>query len=72
MAGIIGYIIANIFWLSAIKNGSQLGRGAVIFSVVSAILAIIIGVYFYQENTNKIQIIGMALGVVSLLLIFWE
>jgi drug/metabolite transporter (DMT)-like permease len=72
LAGIAGYIIANIFWLSAIKNGSQLGRGAIIFSVVSAILAIIIGVYFYQENTNKIQVIGMILGVISLVLIFWE
>ncbi len=72
LAGIIGYIIANIFWLSAIKNGSQLGRGAIIFSVLSAVLAVIIGVYFYQENTNKIQILGMVLGIISIALIFWE
>ena len=72
VAGIVGYIIANAFWLSAIKNGSQLGRGAIIFSVVSAILALIIGVYFYHESTNKIQIIGMILGIVSVILIFWE
>jgi drug/metabolite transporter (DMT)-like permease len=72
LAGIIGYIIANIFWLSAIKNGSGLGRGAIIFSVVSAILAIIIGIYFYNESTNKIQLIGIFLGVISLVLIFWE
>jgi len=72
IAGIIGYIIANVFWLSAMKHGSGLGRGAIIFSVASAILAIIIGVYFYNENTNKVQIFGMALGLLSIVLIFWE
>jgi len=72
VAGILGYIVANIFWLSAIKHGSQLGRGAIIFSVASAILALIIGVYFYHENTSKIQLMGMVLGVISLVLIFWE
>ena len=71
-AGIIGYIIANIFWLSAIKHGSQLGRGAIIFSVASAFLALIIGVCFYHEDINNIQIAGMILGIISLVLIFWE
>lgn len=69
---ISGYIIANIFWLWSIKTGSGLARGAIIFSIASAILALIIGLYFYSETTNKIQIIGMILGVFSLVLIFWE
>jgi glucose uptake protein GlcU len=69
---ITGYILANIFWLSAIKNGSGLARGAIIFSVASALIATILGIYFYNESTNKIQMIGMLLGVVSLILIFWE
>jgi glucose uptake protein GlcU len=64
--------LANIFWLSAIKNGSGLARGAIIFSVASALIATILGIYFYNESTNKIQMIGMLLGVVSLILIFWE
>ncbi len=72
LAAIAGYIIANIFWLWGIRSGSGLARGAVIFSVGSAILAIIIGVYFYQEQTNKFQIAGMILGALSLILIVWE
>ncbi len=72
VAGIIGYIIANVFWLSSIKNGSQLGRGSIIFSVVSAIIALIIGIYFYHEGSSKTQMIGMILGVLSIILIFWE
>lgn len=69
---IASYVAANIFWLSAIKNGSGLARGAIIFSVASAVIATIIGVYFYNESTNKIQLIGMSLGIISLALIFWE
>ncbi len=67
-----GYILANIFWLSAIRNGSGLARGAIIFSVATALIATVIGIYFYHENTNKIQLIGMALGIISIILIFWE
>lgn len=69
---ILGYIIANIFWLWAIKSGSGLARGAIVFSVTSAIVAIIIGLYFYGEETNKVQIIGMVVGALSLILIFWQ
>ncbi len=69
---IAGYIIANIFWLSAIKNGSGLARGAVIFSVGSAIVAVALGLLLYHERMSTPQIAGVGLGIVSLILIFWE
>lgn len=69
---ITSYVVANIFWLSAIKNGSGLARGAIIFSVASAVIATVLGIYFYNESVNKIQIIGMFLGIISVGLIFWE
>lgn len=72
LSAILGYIVANTFWLWSIRTGSGLARGAIIFSVGSAILAVIIGLYFYGEHTNKIQILGMILGALSLTLIFWQ
>jgi multidrug transporter EmrE-like cation transporter len=69
---ILGYIIANVFWLWSIRTGSGLARGAIIFAIGSAVMATILGLYFYGESTNKIQIAGMILGVLSLILIFWE
>ncbi|MCX6752810.1 MAG: EamA family transporter [Candidatus Nomurabacteria bacterium] len=66
------YLIGNVFWLFALKNGSGLSRGAVIFSLSTEILAICIGLFFYHESVNKIQILGMFLGLVSLFLILWE
>jgi len=72
VGALLGYVVANMFWLWGIKSGSGLARGATIFSVASAIIAIVIGLYFYGEQTNKFQIVGIILGVFSLVLIFWE
>lgn len=69
---ILGYVTANAFWLWALKSGSGLARGAIIFSVASAILAAIIGILLYKETLNKYQIIGVIFGIVALILIFYE
>ena len=66
------YVLGNMFWLYALKNGLGLGKGALIFAIVTAIIAIIIGVYFYKESVNRVQMIGIVLGLVSLVLILWE
>ncbi len=66
------YIVANAFWLRAIKNGSGLGRGTVLFAISAAIVGILLGVLWYKEPITKTQIFGMFLGIVSLVFIFWE
>ena len=67
---ISGYIIANSFWLYAIRNGSGLARGAIIFSVGSAVVAVALGVLFFKENLTFNQILGCVFGIISLILIF--
>ena len=69
---LLGYLLANTFWLFALKNGSGLGRGAVIFSVASAIIALLLGTLLYHEKTQPLQLAGLILGIISLVLIFWE
>ncbi|HEV7423994.1 MAG TPA: EamA family transporter [Candidatus Paceibacterota bacterium] len=69
---LLGYVVANIFWLWSIRTGSGLARGAIIFSVGSAVAATALGFYFYGETVSKIQIAGIILGLLSLILIFWE
>ncbi|MGD1003560.1 MAG: hypothetical protein ABR884_03250 [Minisyncoccia bacterium] len=67
-----GYIIANIFWLISIRKGSGLARGAILFSVGSAILAVLIGVLKFQEKIGKIELVGIVVGILSIVLIFWS
>lgn len=69
---ILAYVLANTFWLFALKNGSGLARGAIIFSVASAILATMIGIVLYKEELSRMHIAGIIVGIVSLVLIFWE
>lgn len=69
---ILGYVVANVFWLFALKGGSGLARGAAIFSIASAIIALILGVILYKENLTTIQSIGIGMGIISLILIFWN
>ncbi len=72
VAAIGSYVIANTFWLFALKQGSGLARGASIFSVASALLALVIGIIMYKEQLSTIEYVGIGLGVVSLLCIFWN
>jgi glucose uptake protein GlcU len=67
-----GYIVANIFWLISIRKGSGLARGAILFSVGSAILAVLIGVLKFQEKIGKVELVGIVIGVLSIVLIFWS
>lgn len=69
---LLTYLVANAFWLLALKNGAHLSKGAVLFSVMSAVLAVIIGVIFYKENLNTVQTVGLVLGIISIAFIFWE
>lgn len=63
------YILANISWLFAIKNGSGLTRGASLFSVFSMVLAVAIGIFIYKESITNTQIIGVILGVIAIILV---
>ncbi len=69
---LLAYMLANTSWLFALKYGSGLARGAIIFSVASALLASVIGIIFYKEELTTIQIIGVVLGLLSIAFIFWE
>lgn len=72
IAALLAYVVANIFWLFALKNGSGLAKGAIIFSIASAVIAIGLGYFLYKETITSTQIAGIILGLIALVLIFWE
>ena len=67
-----GYILTNLFWLWALKNDVGLARGAVIFSAGSAILGVVSGFLIYKETFTVLETIGIMLGLLSLIFIFWK
>lgn len=63
---ILGFIVANIAWLISLRTGAELGKGAVLFSVLSAIGAVIIGRFLYNENITVYQGVGLVLGIAAI------
>ena len=72
IGAISAYVIANVFWLVALRSGAGLTKGAILFSVASAILAIVIGLVLYKETVTPMQMIGVALGFIAIVLLVWE
>ena len=69
IASIISYIVANIFWLSSIRNGSGLARGTVLFGVSSAVVGALLGIFLYKESLSLLQIIGVSIGIAAIFLL---
>jgi len=63
---LLGFLAANTAWLISLRTGAELGKGAVLFSVLSGIGAVMIGVLVYHEKTTPWQIIGLALGIAAI------
>ena len=69
VCAISAYIIANIFWLVALRKGAGLARGATLFFLASTIIAVLIGIIWYQETLTQKEMFGIVLGTISLILI---
>lgn len=66
------YLVGNAFWLFALKHGSGLAKGSIIFSLSSAVIAVLLGFFLYNEEISRNETIGILLGLVALVFIFWE
>ncbi|MCX6824426.1 MAG: hypothetical protein NT085_04865 [candidate division SR1 bacterium] len=69
IAAIGFYIICNVFRLFALKHGSGLGRGSLIFSIASAGMALLIGMVMFKETFTTLQVIGAGMGIISIVLL---
>jgi multidrug transporter EmrE-like cation transporter len=63
---ILGFIAANVAWLVSLRTGAELSKGAVLFSVLSGIGAVLLGIFVYHEKANPYQLIGLALGIAAI------
>ncbi len=44
-------------------TGAQLGKGAILFAVLSSIGAVLIGLLLYHEEATRAQYAGLVLGI---------
>ncbi|HLX56173.1 MAG TPA: hypothetical protein VKR83_04040 [Ktedonobacteraceae bacterium] len=65
-------MFANIAWLISLRSGGTLSKGSVIFSALSGVIAVFIGLFVYHEKASPYQLIGMALGIAAIVFLTAE
>jgi multidrug transporter EmrE-like cation transporter len=66
LLSLLGFIAANTAWLISLRTGAELSKGAVLFSVLSGVGAVLIGLLIYREKASPYQIIGLLLGIAAI------
>ncbi len=63
------YILGTLAWLPAILQKNQLSVTGTIWSVLSVLATISIGILIFKEHLNALQITGLILAIVALALL---
>lgn len=66
--GLIIYFIGTIFWAISLKY-EFLSKAISVFTVLNLILVVLAGVIMFKEDLSIINRIGIALGILSVILI---
>lgn len=64
---ILGYVLANLAWLFSLRSGAELSKGSIIFSALSGVGAVLLGLLVYHEKVNLYQLIGVVLGIAAII-----
>ena len=63
------YIMGTLFWLPAIIQNNQLSIVGAMWSVMSLLATVLIGVLIFGEHLSTLAIAGIVLGFVSVFLL---
>ncbi len=66
--GLAVYIVTAFIWTYIYRN-SHFGIAGVVYSILSLLLFVFTGIIFFQETVDLTEILGISLGVVSLLML---
>ena len=65
------YALATLAWAFSLKY-QTLSKAIMVFSVITIIVVVLVGVIFYKEELTLLSILGIALGIVSIVLLEWK
>lgn len=68
LLGIVAYMIATTCWAFSLRFQS-LSKAVVIFGVLTVIIGVLVGVLLYKEPLTNLNIIGIVLGLASIVLL---
>lgn len=68
LTGLIIYVTGTIIWAFSLKF-EYLSKAITIFSILNLIIVVLVGVFLFKEDLSLINKIGIALGVISVVMI---
>ena len=68
LTGMLIYALTAVGWFYVMKH-IKLSAGGVFYSLTTVILLTIVGALFFKEKLNSTDIIGIALGIISIVLL---
>jgi len=66
--GFIIYTVGTVFWALSLKY-DFLSRAISVLSILNLIIVVLVGVLYFNETLSLVNKIGIALGILSLVLI---
>lgn len=68
ITGFVFYALGSLFWAASLKY-ELLSKAGVIFMMANILLVTFLGLFYFQEELTLINKIGIALGMISIILI---
>lgn len=66
--GLFIYFIGTVFWAISLKY-EYLSKAITIFTILNLLIIVLVGVYFFDEKLSVLNKIGIAVGVLSVMLV---
>jgi small multidrug resistance pump len=66
--GLALYFIGTVFWAYSLKY-EHLSHAISVFTVLNLIVVVLAGVLLFDEKLSRVQTVGIALGVLSVILL---
>ena len=63
------YALGTLAWLPAIHKGQMLSTVGTLWTVLSMVMTIFIGLFIFHESLTTIQIVGICFAFVSVILL---
>lgn len=68
LIGLFIYFVGSVFWAFSLRH-ELLARSITVFTVVNLVVIVIIGMLYFQETLTLRQKLGIALGLISVVLV---
>lgn len=68
LAGVLVYALATTFWAFSLKY-QDLSKAVVVFGVLTILIGVLVGVFYYKESLTPLNIAGIGFGLASILLL---